>query len=241
MAAKDITTTRFVRWSMTVYEEQWHLLANMPPMVKAWGWQDEICPTTGRPHRQGYIHTKQTTFKQLNIFLRGIHLEGIPYGAKGKNGGDRWAGLLAYCKKDETRAPGAVPVQQVNYELPPSQAEALIAIARDLYWQADQREAYLLNMEGLVLPNGLEKRWQMTHYWAAANRIIVRKPHWGPIFARVETQKLWINAHKAYRNLYLISINNDPATQQNHAQASGPQSAKGPHPQGGGTSEQDPK
>lgn len=207
MAAKDNTNIRFVRWSMTVYEEQWHLLAQMPPQVRAWGWQDEICPTTGRPHRQGYIHTKQITFKSLQPFLKGVHLEGIPYGAKGKNGGDRWAGLLAYCKKDETRAPGAIPVQQINFELPPSTADALIAIAKDLYWVDDQREAYLLNMEGLVLPNGLEKRWQLKCYWAAANRIIVKKPHWGPVFARTETEKLWIRAHKAYRNIYIMSIN----------------------------------
>lgn len=228
---------RYVRWSMTVYEGQWHLLAKMPEIVKAWGWQDEICPKTNRPHKQGYIHTRQCTFNTLRTFLKGPHIEPIPFGAKGKNGGDRWKGLLEYCQKEATRAPGAVPVHQDNFELPPTQSEVLLAIAKHLYWAEDQREAYLLDMEGMVLPSGLEKRYLLKMYWLAANRLIVNKPHWGPQFARVETEKLWIRAHKAYRNIYINSIKEDAPP----LSTTGGKTEEGLLGNGGGDAEQTPQ
>lgn len=71
-----VPSPKSTRWSMTVYESQYDLLDNMPSEVAEWGWQDEICPDTGRKHRQGYVRTQfQMTRVKLSKILPGIHLE----------------------------------------------------------------------------------------------------------------------------------------------------------------------
>lgn len=98
-------TDKSSRWSMTVYEDQYGLLTIMPPEIAEWGWQDEVCPTSGKPHRQGYLRTKsQMRFSALKKILPGIHIE------VAKN----WSALLIYCKKEETRDPSGEQVHQVN-------------------------------------------------------------------------------------------------------------------------------
>jgi len=93
------------RWQFTAYEGQYGLLESMPPGVAEWGWQDEICPTTQRAHRQGYFRlSQQQRFAWVRKTFPGIRVE------VARN----WDALVNYCKKEETRAPGAVPVHQVN-------------------------------------------------------------------------------------------------------------------------------
>jgi len=93
------------RWQMTVYEGQYGLLQSMPLEVAEWGWQDEICPDTQKPHRQGYLRTKQQVrFSALKKLFPGVHFE------IAKN----WPALLAYCKKAESRDPDGQQVHQVN-------------------------------------------------------------------------------------------------------------------------------
>lgn len=90
---------------MTVYEPQWPLLEVMPPDVAEWGWQDEVCPDTGRKHKQGYLRTKsQMRFSGLKKILPGVHLE------VARN----WAALMTYCKKVESRDPDGNQVHQIN-------------------------------------------------------------------------------------------------------------------------------
>jgi len=90
---------------MTVYEGQWNLLEQMPPEVAEWGWQDEVCPDTGRKHRQGYLRTKsQVRFTALKKILPGVHLE------VAKN----WSALQEYCKKVDTAVEGTQVHQQSN-------------------------------------------------------------------------------------------------------------------------------
>lgn len=203
----DITKIRFVRWSMTVFEGQWSLLSSMPSDVKAWGWQDEICPRTNKAHKQGYIHTRQMTLLQLAKVLPGIHVEPIPYGAKGKNGGDRWQGLLDYCKKEKTRAPGAVPVQLVNPDASISTKDAMLLVAKHLYWQEDETEFPDVNADA---PKN-EVKYQREAYWRAATMIIISKPHLATQYFQPQMEKGWVKTHKAWRILYWRSINTCPA------------------------------
>nr|WAE42309.1 MAG: replication associated protein [Cressdnaviricota sp.] len=98
-------TDKTTRWQMTVYEGQYGQLAKMPPGIAEWGWQDEVCPDTGRAHRQGYFRTStQQRLSGAIKMLPGIHIE------PARN----WEATVNYCKKPETRAPGAVHVHQVN-------------------------------------------------------------------------------------------------------------------------------
>jgi len=89
---------------MTVYENQYSLLDNMPPGIAEWGWQDEVCPDTGRAHRQGYFRTgSQVRFPAARKLLPGIHIE------IAKN----WEALKLYCKKSESAVPGT-QIHQMN-------------------------------------------------------------------------------------------------------------------------------
>lgn len=81
------------RWQMTVFEEQFKCLEVMPPIVAEWGWQDEISPTTGKLHKQGYVRThQQQRFAAMRKVFPGVHLEIAR----------DWNKLMNYCKKKDT-------------------------------------------------------------------------------------------------------------------------------------------
>lgn len=106
MAGKtDRQTDKSTRWAFTAYENQYDLLKEMPPGVAEWGWNSEICPETGRPHRQGFIRLhQQQRLSWFTTHFKGMHVE------IAKN----WQGLLKYCQKEDTREIGTQPIHQVN-------------------------------------------------------------------------------------------------------------------------------
>lgn len=108
------------RWAFTAYENQWELF-NRPvtdPIAK-WGWQEEVCPDSGRRHYQGYIQTtRQVRLSQLVKILPGVHLE------IARN----WDALVNYCKKDETAVDGT-RFEATNPVRSMSMAQALIRVA----------------------------------------------------------------------------------------------------------------
>lgn len=102
-------------WAVTVYEPQWALMESMPMGIAWYGKQKEICPTTGKIHMQGaIISTKQHRWSgckgdykvgaSLREIIPGVHIEPA----------SNWAKLLQYCKKEDTRAPGAQYEAQTN-------------------------------------------------------------------------------------------------------------------------------
>lgn len=93
------------RWAFTAYEHQYQYFKLCPPGVKKWGWNIEVCPDTGREHYQGYILLNQgQRFSWMRKNFPGVHME-IPR---------NWEALLNYCKKEETRKEGTMPVEFVN-------------------------------------------------------------------------------------------------------------------------------
>jgi len=93
------------RWAFTAYKDQWHLFNQMPPGVKKWGWNTEVCPETQREHYQGYITLQQQQrFSWMKKMFAGVHVE-IPR---------NWGALMNYCKKEETRKEGTTPVEFTN-------------------------------------------------------------------------------------------------------------------------------
>lgn len=76
----------------------------MPPIVAEWGWQDEVCPTSGKLHKQGYIRTyQQQRFAAMKKAFPGVHLEIAR----------DWNKLLNYCKKTDTAVEGTT-VRETN-------------------------------------------------------------------------------------------------------------------------------
>lgn len=94
------------RWQFTAYDHQYQLFSKgCPPGVKEWGWNIEVCPKTQREHYQGYILLQQSQrFSWMRKMFPGVHIE------MARN----WQALLNYCRKDDTRAPGTVPVVEVS-------------------------------------------------------------------------------------------------------------------------------
>ena len=97
--------TKSSRWQFTAYKDQWSLFETMPPGIAEWGWQREICPDTNREHYQGYLRlAQQQRFAWLAKNLPGVHVE------VARN----WQALIAYSKKEDTRAPGSTPEHHTN-------------------------------------------------------------------------------------------------------------------------------
>jgi len=132
---------------MTVYEDQYGLLAVMPPEVAEWGWQDEICPDTSRSHKQGYLRTKsQVRFSALRKILPGIHLEIAK----------DWNALKQYCSKSDTRNPDGEQVHQTSnipskYTYAPEIAERIVEQYDYDDWNSWLTQDLCTNIKALAL------------------------------------------------------------------------------------------
>jgi len=123
----DRQTDKTTRWAFTAYEAQWPLFETMPELVAEWGWQQEICPKTQRPHYQGYIRTKrQVRFGQIQKAMLGVHIERAI----------NWDALINYCKKPETAVEGTQ-----RHEINPSKAMTMAQALDRLATQGDVPEA----------------------------------------------------------------------------------------------------
>lgn len=108
------TNGKTTHWQYTAYEDQWDLIKNLPAEITWEGHQEEIT-STGRKHYQGAMISRQQhrwsgckgdykVGRTLTQQLPGIHLEPA----------EDWPKLLQYCKKEDTRAPGAQFEAQTN-------------------------------------------------------------------------------------------------------------------------------
>jgi len=109
MTERDKTT----HWAFTAYEDQWALFAQMPAPIAEWGWQEEICPDTGRKHYQGYMRTRQQhRFKgshpaeSCKKLLPKVHIEPCGWKHPEKTPAQNWIALKTYCGKSDTSVPG---------------------------------------------------------------------------------------------------------------------------------------
>lgn len=115
------------RWSVTAFAAHTYaaldeIRQNGHPLIAEIGWQDEICPKTQKPHRQGYCRTvRQVRLEQLKGVIPGAHLEVAI----------NWIALKdKYCTKEETRDPSGEQVR-VQFERPMRLHEMLIRVAKD--------------------------------------------------------------------------------------------------------------
>ena len=106
----DKTPRTATHWNTAVYDEgvgfkcQWSCLDKLPDFIKEMHKKEEICPTTGRHHFQIHIVChRQVTGKQMSSWIK--HTKWSPL-----LGRDHIANSIAYIYKQDTAAPGAVPV-----------------------------------------------------------------------------------------------------------------------------------
>lgn len=152
--------TKTTMWSITVYEGQFELLKQMPPGIAEWGWQDELCPDTGREHKQGYMRTTaQHRYKgehpadSVKRLLPGVHIEACGWKNPDKPRLQSWAALKNYCQKKDTRMEGGENVHQINsipskYTYAKEVAERLAARPDHKGWSLEQ---LLTNVKELAL------------------------------------------------------------------------------------------
>lgn len=101
--------SRHTHWVFTLQvDEKDDTKLVIHPKMRYLIYQREIAPNTGQHHFQGYFQMQRpTSFKSIKKILPKAHIEI----AKGTSDQAR-----AYCKKDDTRAPGHLPVEQGEYK-----------------------------------------------------------------------------------------------------------------------------
>lgn len=179
----DRQTDKSSRWSFTAFEAYYHLLEDMPDFVAEWGWQDEIAPTTGQKHRQGFIRTKgQVRFSRMHKAFPGIHIE------VAKN----WQALKKYCSKSDTRDPSG---NQVHVEQNPREYlrmhDALRRIA-EVWVEPDMDTDTAISVNEKL----------NTAYWRAVMRLLDRNPEDISLYSNNQLKSAWTNTRFFWINEY---------------------------------------
>lgn len=159
------------RWSFTAYEPQYPLIEAHHDIIAEIGWQDEICPTTGKKHRQGFLRTvRQVRFSQLRSILPGLHLE------QAKN----WEALQKYCKKEATRdANGSQVVKK--YEPPWSLHDLLTSVAYQI----------LTENPLVVLDRQTDRQTLLNYLRNYSKHIVLRRPQYAVVLVRQDARDAW--------------------------------------------------
>lgn len=195
-------TLKGTRFQFTAYEGQWSMFKTMPPTIAEWGWQQEVCPETQRPHYQGYLRTKQQVrLSQLWKQLPGVHIE------LARN----WAALTNYSVKLETAVPGT-QVHEVSqthniYTLSLSIAQALPLVSALKEQYEDERERVRL-----AAPRGQLPAYE-TYYVDSWESYLLRQVDL-EVRTRIRdgnleyvwtaTNPMWISMWKKYGEDYLV-------------------------------------
>lgn len=167
------------RWAFTAYENQYALLDDVDKSVVAeMGFQDEVCPETGRKHRQGYIRThRQVRFSQMRKILPGVHVE------VARN----WEALQAYCRKNETRDASGSQVHKDFSKYAPERLHTLLeemAGYAILDSKCTNKDRQTDRQTILAMDPGVQ-------YWGIVPTILSRKPELIGILAQPLPQNAW--------------------------------------------------
>lgn len=174
-------TDRSSRWAFTAYEDQWHFLETIPDLVAEWGWQDEVCPETGRKHKQGYLRThSQQRLSALVKVLPGIHLEPAR----------DWNKLVNYCKKSESRALDGEQVHQVNPREYLTLDKALTRLANVFDLEAFKRD--------YIDPDSNGKKVMKKYFEKAVCELVRENPADIGYYVRPDVERGWNIAYSVF-------------------------------------------
>lgn len=175
----DRQTDKSTRWAFTAYEEQWSLFKDMKQDVAEWGYQTEVCPTTGKPHYQGFIRmSRQYRFKAMRELFPGVHLE------VAKN----WDALVNYCRKSETAIDDTQVHVKSTYEHW-SMERLFIEMAKYAYTQ--------VHYDTLRRENSLKIVDDM-EYWSIVRSILTNDSSRVAMFATPQVKKIWSNTRSVW-------------------------------------------
>lgn len=197
MAPTDRQTDKGTRWQFTAYEHQYDMIDNCDTsIIKMIKYQDEICPNTQRPHRQGCLLThKEIRFNALTKILPGVHIERAI----------NWPGLLKYCEKNDTRdLSGSQVIREYN-EYAPKKLHDLLTEFAGIYLRIMDPECPICNQDDCKCTVNTET--SDVTYWTIANQYLRTHPELCGLVGQPLPQNLWKNTREVWIDRYrAISI-----------------------------------
>ena len=230
MANPSIQPAKATRWQFTAYEDQFHIIDAIERAInnsQEWDmidfrtlkYQTEICPDTGRTHRQGALQSsKQIRFTTMKRLLQGVHIE------PARN----WHALLKYCEKTETRLTEGKRVD-TSTESRPIRIDELMIEFGCIWWEEQTcptcKYIYGHSCQSLrpfhlefCVPHKTYKHPELLGYWDIANRFINRFPHLAGLVAQPMPQNLWKHTRQTWLDKSLISITQRPGADDQSAE-----------------------
>lgn len=183
----DAKSEKSTRWAFTAYEGDYSMLDALAEqrhqLIAEIGWQDEICPTTQKKHRQGYVRTvRQVRFGQLKAVMGGVHLE------KAKN----WEALIQYCSKVATRDPSGQLVA-AKFQRPMYLHELLQAVAvHYVRYQEWQYEA-LGYLPVYSLDSQTDRQELLRILRRFSGSLVYENPAYAAVLSRADARDAWCN------------------------------------------------
>jgi len=189
------TTVKSTRFAFTAYEGEWPYFLSQPPndLIAEWGWQEEVCPDSGRHHLQGFLRTKrQTRMSTLIKIYKGVHLE------VARN----WAA----CKNYSYKAKSAVPGTQkywISEQKALTMKDTLLMIASNsMRLQIVGRCSRIFQEDetGKIKPPTKQELKQeiIEEYWAAVNEILMDQPDLIGLLSQPQYQRAWENTRQVW-------------------------------------------
>lgn len=231
MANPSIHPAKATRWQFTAYEDQFHIIDAIERAInnsEEWDmidfrtlkYQTEICPDTGRTHRQGALQSsKQIRFTTMKRLLQGVHVE------PARN----WHALLKYCEKTETRLTTGKRVD-TSTESRPIRIDELMVEFGCIWWEEQTCPSckYIYGYGGhyhmhafhleMCVPHKTYKPPGNPNYWEIANTFIDRFPHLAGLVAQPMPQNLWKHTRQTWLSKALISITQRPGADDQSAE-----------------------
>lgn len=181
---------RHSKWIATFYEGQYHYFDNMPSVVKKYGYQDEICPTTGRKHRQAWLLTTQQSSLAIRKKLYGVSIR--PAMSQ-----EHWDNIVNYCKKDKTRDLSGNVVEEV--------ANKNYLRQQDIYMLVASKVMGYLTPERITQCHTLKQDINREEFWYGVNSILFERPELSTFLSAPAAEKFWMRTGHTWKALYLKS------------------------------------
>lgn len=184
---------RRTKWSATFYEGEYHYFDNMPSVVKSYGYQDEVCPTTGKKHRQAWLLTAQQSFRAIQKKIPGVHLKPVLTD-------EHWDNLKDYCKKARTRDLSGNVVEEVKNSNYLRQS--------DIYMLVASKVQGYITPERIAECVRLRQDINREEFWYGVNGILFERPELSNFLSAPASEKFWMRTGHTWKILYNKSISN---------------------------------
>lgn len=192
-----MTDNKNTRFAFTAFEGQYAAVDHAQTdsdMVKMLAYQEEICPDTGRKHRQGCLQTQMPVrMSKVRALLPGVHIEVAR----------DWFGLVQYCQKAETRDASGASVRIVNPHVERKKVSDFLDDIADIIWDEWVQDQMIPKSERdydhpPTHPTRSKPDDVKEEYWRAVRAIVGGNPDAIGILAQPLPQNAWKNTRQVW-------------------------------------------